>query len=99
MKRFMVGMVLAVLLIGCADKEETTARTAAEKQVPGDVRAGKAFAERECKGCHGLDGRGAAQAIPHLAAQRERYLVAALKAAPENGGAARTLPVSSSATA
>ena len=83
MKRFMFGMVLAVLLIGCADKEETTARTAAEKQVPGDVRAGKAFAERECKGCHGLDGRGAAQAIPHLAAQRERYLVAALKAYKE----------------
>lgn len=83
MKRFMIGMVLAALPIGCADKDETTARTAAEKQVPGDVRAGKAFAEQECKGCHGLDGRGAAQAIPHLAAQRERYLVAALKAYKE----------------
>jgi len=80
MKRFILGMVLAVLLIGCADKDESAAKTAAEKLAAADVRAGKAFAERECKGCHGLDGRGAAQAIPHLAAQRERYLLAALKA-------------------
>jgi len=80
MKRFMLGMVLAVLLTGCADKDESAAKTAAEKLAAADVRAGKAFAERECKACHGLDGRGAAQAIPHLAAQRERYLVAALKA-------------------
>lgn len=83
MKRFMLGMVLAVLLIGCADKDESAAKTAAEKLAAADVRAGKAFAERECKGCHGLDGRGAAQAIPHLAAQRERYLLAALKAYKE----------------
>jgi cytochrome c553 len=48
-----------------------------------DIAAGKAFAERECKACHGTDGRGTAPAIPHLAAQRERYLLAALKAYKE----------------
>src|ERR1017187_2497182 len=45
---------------------------------PGDAAAGKAFAERSCKGCHGLDGRGVAPGIPNLAAQRDRYLAASL---------------------
>jgi cytochrome c553 len=44
------------------------------------MAAGKALAERECKGCHGLDGKGAGPAIPHLAGQRDRYLLASLKA-------------------
>ena len=50
---------------------------------PPPVAAGKALAERECKGCHGLDGKGAAPRIPHLAAQRESYLLAALQAYKE----------------
>jgi cytochrome c553 len=36
-------------------------------------------AEKECKGCHGLDGKGAAPGIPHLAGQRGRYIMAALQ--------------------
>jgi cytochrome c553 len=74
----MLGIVLSAALLGCGEKEQPPAK--AGKTPAADLAAGKAFAERECKACHGLDGRGAAPAIPHLAAQRERYLVAALKA-------------------
>jgi cytochrome c553 len=80
MKRLTLGIALSLALVGCADKDTPAkAEKKAEKPVATDVAAGKAFAERECKGCHGLDGRGAASGIPHLAAQSERYLVAALK--------------------
>ncbi len=78
MKRLMLGIVFSAALIGCTNKEESAAKTAAEKPTAADVRVGKALADRECKGCHGLDGRGAAPGIPHLAAQRERYLLAAI---------------------
>ena len=81
MRRLTLGIALSVALLGCADKDQPPAK--AEKKAGADVAAGKAFAERECKGCHGLDGRGAAPAIPNLAAQRENYLVAALKAYKE----------------
>ena len=82
MKHFMLGIVLSVLL-GCSDKQESTTKTTSEKQAAADVSAGKAFVEQECKGCHGLNGKSAAPAIPHLAGQRERYLLAALKAYEE----------------
>jgi cytochrome c553 len=83
MKRLMLGIALSVALVGCKDQEQPQTKAAREKLAPVDVAAGKAFAERECKGCHGLDGKGAAPGIPHLAAQRERYLLAALKAYKE----------------
>jgi cytochrome c553 len=84
MKSLKLGFVLlSVALAGCTDQGQPPTKAAAGKPAPVDVAAGKAFAERECKGCHGLDGKGAAPAIPHLAAQRERYLVAALKAYKE----------------
>src|SRR3989304_1250725 len=83
MKRLMLGIVLAAALLGCSDKDQLPAELAHAKQAAADVAAGKAFAERECKACHGLDGKGAAPGIPHLAAQRERYLLAALKAYKE----------------
>ena len=83
MKRLTLGIVLSVALVGCKDQEHPPAKTATEELAPVDVAAGKAFAERECKGCHGLDGKGAAPGIPHLAAQRERYLLTALKAYKE----------------
>lgn len=69
--------LVAALLTGCMPSEQPAASKAA---VNADVAAGKAFAERECKGCHGLDGKSIAPAIPHLAAQREGYLLAALQA-------------------
>ena len=84
MKRLMLSMVLALAISGCMERDQP-GKSAAEAKLPAaDVAAGKAFAERECKACHGLDGRGAAPAIPHLAAQRERYLLAALKALPDD---------------
>jgi cytochrome c553 len=76
-------MVLALMVSGCTEKDQSD-KSAGEAKLPAaDAAAGKAFAERECKGCHGLDGRGAAPAIPNLAAQHERYLLAALKAYKE----------------
>jgi cytochrome c553 len=83
MKYFMLGIVLSVALAGCMDKEASTAKNAIEKQTTADISAGKALTERECKGCHGLNGGGSAPAIPHLAAQRESYLLASLKAYKE----------------
>lgn len=88
MKSIALLIVLSGALIGCTEDRETTpakrttekstpaAKAAAEK--PGDAAAGKVVAERECKACHGLDGKGVAPGIPHLAAQRERYLLLAL---------------------
>ena len=86
----MLAIVLSALLVGCkenkepaatppsAEKTAATAGKPADKSPGGDAKAGKAVAERECKACHGLDGRGVAPGIPHLAAQRERYLLLAL---------------------
>ena len=70
----LLTVLLAILVAGC--EPPPAPKAAAPK---GDAAAGKAFAERDCKGCHGVDGKGIAPAIPHLAAQRETYLVAALQ--------------------
>lgn len=70
--------LLAVVLIGCKDRDALGVKTDAGKQVS-NAAAGKTLAEAECKGCHGLDGKGAAPAIPHLAGQHARYLVAAMQ--------------------
>ena len=77
MKTLILGIVLSVLLAGCSEREKPAVKPAVAK-TSGDVAAGKAIAERDCKVCHGLDGRGVAPGIPHLAAQRERYLFLAL---------------------
>lgn len=75
MKNLLLGMVLMLLaLAACTEKRES-----APKPVAADIAAGKAIAERDCKACHGANGGGVAPAIPHLAAQRERYLLASLK--------------------
>ncbi len=83
MNRFMLAIILSLALIGCTDKEVAPARTATGKPTTADIQAGKTIAERDCKECHGLNGGGAAPAIPHLAAQRESYLLASLKAYKE----------------
>ncbi len=75
MKHLMFAVALSVALIGCADKEKSAAASAPEPLSAADVNAGKLLAERDCKGCHGLDGRGTAPGIPDLAAQQERYLL------------------------
>jgi cytochrome c553 len=79
MKNLLIGIVLSAALVGCTDKDQSTAKPATEKQAAADTSAGKAIAERDCKACHGLDGKGAAPGIPNLAAQRDRYLLASLK--------------------
>ncbi len=74
-KSILSVIVLSLTLMGCTDKAGPTVA----KIPPGDAAAGKIIAERGCKGCHGLDGKGIAPAIPNLAAQRERYLFNSLK--------------------
>ena len=78
MKYFVLGLALSLTLVGCMDTKEP-----ARKAASGDANAGKVLAEKNCKGCHGADGKGAAPGIPHLAAQKEGYLVAALTAYKE----------------
>jgi cytochrome c553 len=73
MKHILLAMLLSVLLIGCSDQSTP------QKQTAADISAGKNVAEKECKGCHGLDGKGVAAGIPNLAGQRGRYIMAALK--------------------
>jgi cytochrome c553 len=74
MKKSILGVVvLSLALFGCGEKKDAAVKT--EK---GDVLAGKVVAEKTCKACHGANGGGLAPAIPHLAAQRERYLLASL---------------------
>lgn len=65
-------VVLSLALLGCTDQKGTV------DKMRGDVAAGKVLAEKTCKACHGVDGGGVAPAIPHLAAQRESYLLASL---------------------
>jgi cytochrome c553 len=83
MKRaLLVSATLALALAGCTEQRTSVparAPAAAPAKMQGDPKAGRALAEGECKGCHGVDGKGAAPGIPHLAGQNERYLVAALK--------------------
>src|SRR6266545_3111982 len=71
MKRLLLGVGLSLALVGCSDDKTGSGQR-------GDAGAGKVLAEQQCRGCHGLDGKGVAPAIPHLAGQRERYLVTAL---------------------
>jgi cytochrome c553 len=79
MKHLLFAMAVSAALAGCSDHEGSPKGTAQEAPAA-DVAAGKILAERECKGCHGLDGKGAAPGIPHLAAQDEHYLRASIKA-------------------
>jgi cytochrome c553 len=74
MKKLILGLIVSVALFGCGEKTNVGGKPTAE-----DINAGKGVAARDCKGCHGLDGKGVAPGIPHLAAQRERYLLASLK--------------------
>lgn len=80
MKHIILVAAVSLALIGCAKKDESSQGAAPELPDAADVAAGKVLAERECRGCHGLDGRGTAPGIPHLAAQSERYLVASIAA-------------------
>ncbi|HUN68736.1 MAG TPA: c-type cytochrome [Burkholderiales bacterium] len=84
MKRFLVSVACAAALAGCGEREQPPAKPAAKAPaaaaVPGDVKAGKTFADANCQECHGMDGGSVAPGVPHLAAQSEPYLLGALKA-------------------
>ncbi|MEN8260679.1 MAG: c-type cytochrome [Pseudomonadota bacterium] len=71
MKNLTLSAVLALALVGCSEEEATA---------PADIAAGKAIAETQCVGCHGLDGAGTAPGIPNMAAQVDRYLLESLQA-------------------
>jgi cytochrome c553 len=74
-----VVLVFASALAGCPRGNESAAKTAAEQAPVADVGAGRTVAERYCRTCHGLDGKGVAAGIPHLAAQRASYMLASIK--------------------
>ena len=63
MKRLALGLALSALLAGCGQND---AGRLTSKPVGGDAAAGKAIAERECKTCHGLDGKGNGPAMSAL---------------------------------
>ena len=73
MKQLMLILSLSAALAACSRQAEGPAGPRPEA-TPADLAAGRALAEQECQGCHGLDGRGTAPGIPNLAAQSERYL-------------------------
>ena len=80
MNHLVFAVAVSLALIGCSGKDREVADRATHALPAADIEAGKLLAQRECKGCHGLDGKGAAPGIPHLAAQDEAYLLASIKA-------------------
>ena len=76
--RVLLGLVLCAVLAACS-KEGPASKAAGGAPTAADIAAGKSIAASVCKGCHGLDGQGIAPGIPTLAAQRYRYLVAAME--------------------
>jgi cytochrome c553 len=79
MKRLIVGIACWAALAGCTEQDKPATKPASARSLQADIGAGKAVAQSECMACHGLDGKGVAPGIPHLAAQRESYLVASLQ--------------------
>jgi cytochrome c553 len=77
MKHLALSVLLSLVLVGCAEEEEAAVAP------PADIGAGKAIAETQCAGCHGLDGRGTAPGIPNMAAQADGYLIESLQAYKE----------------
>jgi cytochrome c553 len=74
MRKLALSVLLALVLVGCEEEEAAA---------PVDIAAGKAIAETQCIGCHGIDGKGMAPGIPNMAAQVERYLLESLHAYKE----------------
>ena len=88
MRRWLAAAACAAALFGCGERETPPAKPApakpgAAQPAPGDRKAGQALAEAQCKSCHGQEGGGVAPGIPHLAGQREAYLLLALRAYKE----------------
>ena len=77
MRKIVLGVVLPVLMLGCAEQQDSSAVTTS------NPNAGKVIAKANCTGCHGMDGKGITGDIPNLAAQVESYLSASLHAYKE----------------
>ncbi len=73
MKNILCGVAALMLVVACAKEPEPSAPVV-------DIEAGRAIAEADCSGCHGMDGRGETPEIPNLTAQPADYLVEALYA-------------------
>ena len=67
--------ILLALLAGCSEKPGPKDLS----KLPLDLEAGKIVAQNSCAICHGMDGKGAADNIPNLAAQIETYLLKAVQ--------------------
>lgn len=78
MKNILYVIVALMFLAACAKEPEPA-------EVVVDVAAGRAIAEADCSGCHGMDGRGDTTEIPNLAAQPAEYLVEAMHAYRDGG--------------
>ena len=78
MKNMMYGVFALTLLAACSGESEPT-------EPVYDLAAGKAIAEADCSGCHGMDGRGTTSEIPNLTAQPALYLIEAMHAYRDGG--------------
>jgi cytochrome c553 len=66
--------VSALLLAACSNEGEPTTKPTV------DIAAGRNIAAASCIDCHGMDGQGAKDTIPNLAAQPAGYLAESLHA-------------------
>jgi cytochrome c553 len=78
MKCLALALLISVPLAAGWDIRDSSAQSTTAAPTSADITAGKALADQQCKGCHGLDGHGIAPGIPNLAGQSYRYLAAAL---------------------
>jgi len=83
MTRLLIPAILVSLLgVACSKAPESAQSPAGSGPIQaaaGNPAAGKALAEAKCTGCHGLDGKGTAADIPHLAGQKAAYLQHAMQ--------------------
>jgi cytochrome c553 len=86
MRRSLLNLARAAALAGCTESDKPPAKpaaavpTAATIAIAGDAKAGKGFAESQCKECHGLNGVSSDSMTPNLAGQDRDYLMMALRA-------------------
>ncbi|MGB5486877.1 MAG: c-type cytochrome [Lysobacterales bacterium] len=78
MKNILFGILAFSFLAACSKEPEST-------EPVFDLAAGKAIAEADCSGCHGMDGRGASSEIPNLTAQPALYLIETMHAYRDGG--------------
>jgi cytochrome c553 len=84
MRRLALALFGGILLSACGEQAAPPPKPKpAAERAPGDARAGQKLAQAECQSCHGQDGGAVAPGIPHLAGQRESYLLASLHAYKE----------------